>query len=111
MLVAKLKTELDRKEKQMELLKEMAEEMNTRLEMNGNQAPLVTSTPIPAHNAIPIPSPAPVESPSSNEDEVSKNLAELEQRHAQLEKAAENQRKLLESSHNRVLSAYSSLVH
>lgn len=84
----------------MEFLKQIAEEMNARLEMSGNQAPLVTSTPVPAHNAIAIPSPI---EPQKENDELSKQLDELEQRHAQLEKSIENQRKLLESSHNRVM--------
>ena len=97
-LVAKLKTELDKKEKQMEFLKQLAEEMHSRLE--ANPSPLVTSTPVPAPIPIPLPSsPALVES-SSNKEQV--GLTEMEQQYVSLQKAFDSQRKQLEATRSRV---------
>ena len=97
-LVAKLKTELDKKEKQMEFLKQLAEEMHSRLE--ANPSPLVTSTPVPAPIPIPLPSsPALVES-SSNKEQV--GLTEMEQQYVSLQKAFDSQRKQLETTRSRV---------
>lgn len=100
MLVAKLKTELDKKEKQMEFLKQLAEEMHSRLE--ANPSPLVTSTPVPAPIPIPLPSPGLIE--SSPKEQIGPSLADLEEQYASLQKTFETQRKQLEATRNRVLT-------
>lgn len=104
-LVAKLKTELDKKEKQMEFLKRVAEELHARLD---SSKPLTTSTPVPTPTTIPLPTPGPINSsPTSSptsppNDELTQNLADLELRHAQLEKDFQSQRKQLDSIQSRV---------
>ncbi len=100
-LVAKLKTELDKKEKQMDFLKQLAEEMHSRLE--ANPSPLVTSTPVPAPIPIPLPSPGLIE--TSTKEQIGPSLADLEEQYASLQKSFETQRKQLEATRNRVLTS------
>ncbi|KAI9553228.1 hypothetical protein GHT06_021124 [Daphnia sinensis] len=99
-LVAKLKTELDKKEKQMDFLKQLAEDMHSRLECAVNPPPLVTSTPVPTPITIRLPSPAMIETNPSKRETGSNNsttsLADLELQHSQLQKTSEAQRKQLE---------------
>ncbi len=115
MLVAKLKTELDKKEKQMDFLKQLAEEMHSRLESSGNHPPLVTSTPVPAPISIPLPSPALIESsPPMKEMLIGSSnstisLTDLELQYTQLQKTSEGQRKHVESL-RRQLKDQTSLV-
>ena len=102
MLVAKLKTELDKKEKQMDFLKRLAEELNARIneaQQQQSSNPLTTSTPVPESiiTAIPLPTNPPI-----NDETLSQNLADLELRHAALEKDFQTQRKQLESIQSRV---------
>lgn len=101
MLVAKLKTELDKKEKQMEFLKQLAEEMHSRIE--ANSSPLVTSTPVPAPIPIPLPIPGPIETPTKDQPQQQiKSVSDLEIQYAQLEKLSETQRKQLDALRSRV---------
>ncbi|XP_057381408.1 centrosomal protein of 290 kDa-like [Daphnia carinata] len=109
-LVAKLKTELDKKEKQMDFLKQLAEDMHSRLECAVNPPPLVTSTPVPTPITIRLPSPAMIEtSPSKRETGSNNTLADLELQHTQLQKTSAAQRKQLELLRNQ-LKDQSSLV-
>jgi DNA repair exonuclease SbcCD ATPase subunit len=107
-LVAKLKTELDKKEKQMDFLKQLAEEMHSKLESSGNHPPLVTSTPVPAPISIPLPSPALIESsPPMKEMLIGSSsstisLADLELQYTQLQKTSEGQRKQVDSLRRQV---------
>lgn len=99
MLVAKLKTELDKKEKQMDFLKQLAEEMHNRLECV-NPAPLITSTPVPTPITIRLPSSAMIETnPSKRETSTvpdnTTSLSDLELQHTQLQKTCEAQQKQL----------------
>lgn len=100
MLVAKLKTELDKKEKQMEFLKQLAEEMHSRIE--ANSSPLVTSTPVPTPFTIPLPTPGPIESPTKDQPQVNLVDSDNLEQYAQLEKTSQVQRKQLEMLRNRV---------
>ncbi|KZS07494.1 Uncharacterized protein APZ42_028577 [Daphnia magna] len=112
-LVAKLKTELDKKEKQMDFLKQLAEDMHSRLECAVNPPPLVTSTPVPTPITIRLPSPALIETNPSKRETGSNNstasLADLELQHSQLRRTSEAQRKQLDLLRNQ-LKDQSSLV-
>jgi len=96
-LVAKLKTELDKKEKQMEYLKRLAEELHSRIDSNNQKQPepLSTSTPVPTVTETQQPS-------SPQHDQLSQSLADLELRHCQLEKDFQGQRKKLDSIQSQV---------
>ena len=87
----------------MDFLKQLAEEMHSRLECNGNPPPLITSTPVPAPISIPLPSPAliasspPIKEMMIGSSNSTISLADLELQYTQLQKTSEGQRKQVDS--------------